>query len=69
MRNCQSSHTPGTRRRDTCLICAFHNPEKVLAGSEDLRDQRWMGGPSVKQGQAEKLASLPGEEAEAPGSS
>lgn len=33
------THTSGTRREDAGLICAIHDPEKVLAGSEDLRDE------------------------------
>lgn len=57
------------KEKNTCLICAILDPQKALAGSEDLRDECWMRGASVTRGQVEKLGSLLEEEAEAPGSS
>lgn len=63
------THASGTRRGDAGLICAIHDPGKLLAGSEDLGDEHEMGGTCVKQGQVEKLDSRLEEEAEAPGRS
>lgn len=67
MHYCQSSHTSG--RGDTYLICAIHDPQKVLAGLEDLREECGVRGTRVKQGQVERLGSLRKAAAETPGSS
>lgn len=68
MHYCQSSHTSG-QGGDTYLICAIRDPQKVLAGLEDLREECWVRGTRVKGGQVERPGFLQKAAAETPGSS
>lgn len=63
------AHTPQGQGEGTHLICAIHDPSKVLAGLEDLREECWVRGTRVKQGLVERLGFLWEEAAETPGSS
>jgi hypothetical protein len=37
-------------KESKCLsYCAIYDPEKVLTGSEDLRNEHWTGGTNGKQ--------------------